>query len=175
MKLNEAIKLVEELTNKKVILENDNSLYQNIIEWIDTGSFLSNNNLDPNTINKLVSLGYKGNGEIYRLLFLKENDIINVHSTNDLVDFIRNKDSNNYISFCKDLNGIKYLLDHYEDPSLLTVVIKQNSEFMDMSEFVNDNYEEIIEIYPHNADVEGALIEIGNTSEVIAKLKDFRI
>jgi hypothetical protein len=147
---------------KLINLLKENNISDKIMSWIDTGDFSSNSEVSDDLVNYLNKEGYKRKGLIYRVLFFTEDELPSLDPA-ILKEFIIKNDNNKFKSFCKDYSGVKYILDHYAEYEDHTIIIKQNSEYYDFLQFIEDNYDEL----EFDDEIVG---EVESTQEVIAKI-----
>jgi hypothetical protein len=147
---------------KLIDLLEENTISDKLMNWIDTGDFSSNEAVSSELVNYLDKEGYKGKGKIYRVLFFTKDELPSLDSSN-LKEFILKNDGGQFKSFCKNYSGVKYILDNYAEYEDHTIVIKQNSEYYDLLQFIEDKYDEL----EFDDEIVG---EVENTQEVIAKL-----
>tara|TARA_R110000782_G_C14533730_1_gene382787 strand:+ start:65 stop:547 length:483 start_codon:yes stop_codon:yes gene_type:complete len=144
------------------LLKENFDLIDKLESWLDTGDFSSNEEISDNVANYLEENGYDGNGTIYRVLFLS-NDEFPIGDSKFLKDFILRSDNKKYKSFCKNYSGVKYIIDNYSEFEDHTIIFKQNSNYFDLLEWFEDNIDKI--------DLENDIFgEIENTQEVVAKV-----
>ena len=147
---------------KLINLLKENNISDKIMSWIDTGDFSSNSEVSDDLVNYLNKEGYKRKGLIYRVLFFTEDELPSLDLA-ILKEFIIKSDNNKFKSFCKDYSGVKYILDHYAEYEDHTIIIKQNSEYYDFLQFIEDNYDEL--------ELDDEIVgEVESTQEVIAKI-----
>ena len=147
---------------KLINLLKENNISDKIMSWIDTGDFSSNSEVSDDLVSYLNKEGYKRKGLIYRVLFFTEEELPSLDPIS-LKEFIIKNDNNKFKSFCKDYSGVKYILDHYAEYEDHTIIIKQNSEYYDFLQFIEDNYDEL----EFDDEIVG---EVESTQEVIAKI-----
>ena len=147
---------------KLIDLLKENTISDKLMSWIDTGDFSSNEEVSQDLVNLLNEEGYKDKGLIYRVLFFTRDELPSLDPAN-IKEFILKNDGGQFKSFCKDYSGVKYILDNYAEYEDHTIVIKQNSEYYDLLQFIEDKYDEL----EFDDEIVG---EVENTQEVISKL-----
>ena len=129
------IKLTE-LLNENINLD------QYVEDWLGTGGVHDDSSINRVFVLKLRQLGYEDFGTIYRVLFIN-----NAHKIPDLKEYIWGNYNGKYISFSKTLNGARNFMDQLVSDDLLErgetfVVIKQKSNYCDLSRWVQDKIKE---------------------------------
>jgi len=124
------------------ILKEEIDLDKNVEDWLGRGGVHDNPSINRAFVLKLKQLGYKDFGTIYRILFIK-----NATKIPDLREHIWVNYNGKNISFSKTLEGANNFMDQLIDQDLLKkgetfVVIKQKSNYYDLSGWVQDKIKE---------------------------------
>ena len=143
-----------------------------IRDWV-VDDYNANIGYNPDVnINQLLQVlqPYKKQGKIYRVISVPKD-------VSDIKDYILKNKTNRYTSFSDHKSGIEYFLPYTEgNPSEKPVIISQQSEYYSLSDWYNDNFDKLEELYENNPDeywwIDTNLPEVSNTGEAIAKLSN---
>ena len=124
------------------LLKEEIDLDKYIEDWLGRGGVHDDSSINRVFVLKLNQLGYKDFGTIYRVLYIE-----NTHKIPDLKEYIWKKYNGKYISFSKSLEGAYKFMDQLISNDLLKqgetfVVIKQKSNYSDLSKWVQDKIKE---------------------------------
>jgi hypothetical protein len=127
------IKLID-LLNEEINLE------KYIEDWLGKGGAHDDSSINRAFTIKLKQLGYESFGTIYRVLIVKDIDKIS-----NLRSYIWSNYKGKYLSFSKTFEGADYFMsltseDLYEGETF--VIIKQKSNYYDLSKWVQDKEKE---------------------------------
>ena len=158
------------------ILNEEINLDKYVEDWLGKGGVHDNPSINRTFVLKLKQLGYEDFGTIYRVLFIK-----NAHKILDLKEYIWKQYNGKYISFSKTLAGVRNFMDQLYDDDLLEkgetfVLIKQKSNYYDLSKWVQDKIKEAGGPWEFAATknhwTSGLYIETQKTQEVLAVLNN---
>ena len=126
----------------KDILKEEINLDKYVEDWLGKGGAHDDSSINRVFVLKLKQLGYEDFGTIYRILFIK-----NATKIPDLREHIWVNYNGKNISFSKTLEGANNFMDQLIDQDLLEkgetfVIIKQKSNYYDLSRWVHDKIEE---------------------------------
>jgi hypothetical protein len=124
------------------LLNEDIDLDKYVEDWLGRGGIHDDSSINRVFILKLKQLGYEDFGTIYRVLLIKD-----IHRIPNLKEYIWKKYNGKYISFSKTLDGAHNFMDQLVSNDLLEkgekfVVIKQKSNYYDLSRWVQDKSKE---------------------------------
>ena len=124
------------------ILNEEINLDKYVEDWLGKGGVHDDSSINRTFVLKLKQLGYEDFGTIYRVLFIK-----NAHKILNLKKYIWQNYNGKYISFSKTLEGAYNFMDQLVSNDLIYkgetfVVIKQNSNYSDLSKWVQDKIKE---------------------------------
>lgn len=124
------------------LLKENINLDQYVEDWLGKGGVHDDSSINRVFVLKLKQLGYKNFGTTYRVLFIN-----NAHKIPDLREYIWRNYNGRYISFSKTLDGAYNFMDQLVSNDLLRkgetfVVIKQKSNYYDLSKWVQDKIKE---------------------------------
>jgi|TARA_R110000796_G_scaffold2386_9_gene9515 hypothetical protein len=111
-------------------------------DWLLGGGIHDDNSINRVFVAKLKQLGYMDFGVIYRVLFMK-----NAHQIQDLKKSIWENNKGKYISFSKTRDGAHNFIGELISTDHLVkgetfVIIKQKSNYYDLSKWVQDKINE---------------------------------
>jgi hypothetical protein len=158
------------------LLKENINLDQYIEDWLGKGGVHDDSSINRVFVLKLKQLGYKNFGTTYRVLFIN-----NAHKILDLREYIWRNYNGRYISFSKTLDGAYNFMDQLVSNDLLRkgetfVVIKQKSNYYDLSKWVQDKIKEAGGPWEFantkNFWVSGLYNETQKTQEVITTLNN---
>jgi hypothetical protein len=158
------------------LLNENINLDQYVEDWLGKGGVHDDSSINRVFVLKLKQLGYEDFGTIYRVLFIK-----NAHKVPDLKEYIWENYNGKYISFSKTLDGAHSFMDQLVSNDLLKkgetfVVIKQKSNYCDLSKWVKDKEKEYGNKWQFYAEkgywVGGLYNETQKTQEVLATLNN---
>lgn len=159
------IKLID-LLNEEINLE------KYIEDWLGRGGVHDDSSINRAFTIKLKQLGYENFGTIYRILIIKDIDKIS-----NLRSYIWNNYKGKYLSFSKTFEGADYFMSLTSedlDKGENFVIIKQKSNYYDLSKWVQDKEKEYKNKGQFYAEkgywVSGLYKETQKTQEVLAIL-----
>jgi hypothetical protein len=153
------------------LLKEEINLEKYVEDWLSKGGTHDDSSINRAFTIKLKQLGYKNFGTIYRVLIVKDIDRVS-----NLKSYIWNNYKGKYLSFSKTLEGAYTFIDLtsenlYEGETF--VVIKQKSNYYDLSKWVQDKEKEygVNQFYADKGYWVGGLYnETQKTQEVLATL-----
>ena len=162
------------------LLKENINLDQYVEDWLGKGGVHDDSSINRVFVLRLKQLGYEDFGTICRVLFIK-----NTHKVPDLKEYIWENYNGKYISFSKTLDGAYNFMEQLVSNDLLKkgetfVVIKQKSNYCDLSKWVKDKVKDKEKEYGNKWQfyaekgywVGGLYNETQKTQEVLATLNN---